>query len=81
MANTKRTKVSIRRAALVNVAALLPIDIAGLEAFHRAGLSFNAKLRERRQASPVDARLYIAVPDTLEIDHRRGDVAVSHPLL
>ena len=38
-------------------------------------------LRESREAALIDPRLHIAVPDALEIDHRRGDVAMSHPLL
>ena len=39
------------------------------------------QLRECRQASLVDPGLNVAIADALEINHGRGDVAVSHPLL
>src|ERR1022692_4399071 len=39
------------------------------------------QLRECRQAPLVDPGLYVAVAYAFEINHRRGDVAVSHPLL
>src|ERR1700730_17677448 len=42
------------------------------------GERFYAKSRE---AALVDPDLNIAIPHTLEIDHRRCDVAVAHPLL
>jgi hypothetical protein len=36
---------------------------------------------QAKQASPVDARLNVAVADAFEVDHRRCDIAVPHPLL
>jgi hypothetical protein len=39
------------------------------------------QLRECCQAPFVDPGLYVAVTDSFEVNHRRGDVAVSHPLL
>ena len=36
---------------------------------------------ESRHAAAVDARLNVAVPHALEINHGRGDIAVSHSLL
>ena len=38
-------------------------------------------LRESRKAALVDPGLYVAVADAFEIDHRRCDIAVPHPLL
>jgi hypothetical protein len=38
-------------------------------------------LSECRKAALVDSRLDIAISNTFEIHHRRGDIAVSHPLL
>ena len=38
-------------------------------------------LSECSQAALVDPGLYVAVADAFEINHRRCDVAVSHPLL
>ena len=38
-------------------------------------------LCEGGEAALVDPGLHVAVADAFEIDHRRGDVAVSHPLL
>ncbi len=39
------------------------------------------RLRKRGQAALVDSRLDIAVSNTFEIDHRRSNIAVPHPLL
>ena len=38
-------------------------------------------LGESRKTAPIEPRLDVAVAHALEIDHRRGDVAVAHPLL
>ena len=38
-------------------------------------------LREGGEAALVQADLDVAVPDPLQVDHRRGDVPMSHPLL
>ena len=38
-------------------------------------------LRESGEAALVDADLDVAVPHTFEINHSRGDVAMTHPLL
>src|ERR1039458_9466659 len=38
-------------------------------------------LRESGEAALVDADQDVAVPHTFEINHRRGDVAMAHPLL
>jgi len=38
-------------------------------------------LRESGEAALVDPDLGVAVPDALEIDHRRCDIAMTHPLL
>ena len=49
---------------------------------HRLASSLRpTQLRECREAPLVDSGLNVAVPNALEVDHRRGDVAVSHPLL
>jgi len=40
-----------------------------------------APLRESGEAALVDPDLDVAVPHTLEIDHGRGDIAMTHPLL
>ena len=47
----------------------------------RLGKSEQCCLRESREAALVDPRLHIAVPNPFEINHRRGDIAMSHPLL
>ena len=39
------------------------------------------ELRECCEAPLVDSGLNVAVPNALEVDHRRCDVAVPHPLL
>src|SRR5207249_3728148 len=47
-----------------------------------AGQAVEGKgLRESRKAALVDPDLNIAVPHALQIDHRRCDVPVAHPLL
>src|ERR1019366_7643532 len=38
-------------------------------------------LGKGREAALVQPDLDVAVPDALQVDHRRGDVAVAHPLL
>lgn len=38
-------------------------------------------LRESRETALVQPDLNVAVPDALQVDHGRGDVAVPHPLL
>src|ERR1019366_1644523 len=38
-------------------------------------------LGKGRETALVQAHLDVAVPDALQVDHRRGDVAVAHPLL
>ncbi len=39
------------------------------------------RLGERRKTTLVNSRLDVAISNAFEVDHRRGDVAVPHPLL
>jgi hypothetical protein len=46
------------------------------------GLSVGEQgLRESCETALVDPYLNIAIPDALQIDHRRCDIAMPHPLL
>ncbi len=44
-------------------------------------LSCQQSLGKSREAAFVQTGLNVAIPDSLEINHGRGDVAVTHPLL
>ena len=61
--------------------SLIPIGYKGRfwQAFQEA-LNLHI-LCERCKATLVDPRLNIPVSDALEVDHRRRNIAVAHPLL
>ena len=54
---------------------------AGLELEVASGSKHRRCSREGCETPLVQSDLNIAVPDTLEINHRRGNVVVAHPLL
>src|ERR1019366_1079299 len=56
----------------------------GKETFHppaRPSILKRQRSGKGGEAALVEADLDVAVPDALQVDHRRGDVPVAHPLL